>query len=78
MIPGVKVKRNANLIKVEKEVPELWDVKRLSSFLGVSQDWIYRRTMEDAPDPIPHVKIGHFIRFVPAEIFGWLREREVR
>ncbi len=76
---GVKIKREGNLISVEPElIPELWDIKELCEFLGVTEDWVYRRTMKDAPNPVPHIKVGHFLRFIPGEIYAWLRKNQRR
>ena len=35
--------------------PRIWDGKRLAEFLGVSLSWVYKRTGEDAEDPIPRI-----------------------
>ncbi len=75
----IKIKREGNLIAVEeKPIPELWTLDKLVAFLEVSEDWVYRRTMKDAPDPIPHYKVGRNLRFNPGEIFAWLRKNQRR
>ena len=76
-VKGVKIKREGNFITIEKEpILELWDIDTLIALLNVSKDWVYRRTMEDAPDPIPHIKVGHLLRFIPGEVYAWLRKNQ--
>lgn len=44
-------------------------VAELSDMLGVPKSWVYSRT---AADEIPHVKLGHYVRFRMSEIAEWL------
>ncbi|MDP2210231.1 MAG: helix-turn-helix domain-containing protein [Candidatus Aquicultor sp.] len=75
-VRGVKIERSGNLITIDKEpIPELWTIEQLCALLNTSKDWVYRRTMKDAPDPIPHIKLGHVLRFVPGDIYAWLRSK---
>jgi excisionase family DNA binding protein len=48
---------------------ELWDVVRLSQYLGVKKSTLY--TMIERKE-IPHYRIGKLARFRPAEIDAWL------
>ena len=50
-------------------------VEELSKFLGVANSWIYDRTRVNSPDPIPHMKLGKYIRFDPDRVAEWLRRR---
>src|SRR6185369_7052892 len=43
----------------------LWDKQDLAEFLGMSIYWIDKHVMHNAPDPIPHLKIGKRVRFDP-------------
>jgi excisionase family DNA binding protein len=45
---------------------KLLSVKELSALLGVSRDWVYKRTRPSATDPLPCVRLGKLLRF-PAE-----------
>jgi hypothetical protein len=38
--------------------PRIWTPKHLAEFLGVSVSWVYKRTQNDAEDPIPRVLGG--------------------
>ncbi|PYX04489.1 MAG: hypothetical protein DMG85_17675 [Acidobacteria bacterium] len=50
-------------------------VEELSKFLGVANSWIYDRTRVNSPDPIPHMKLGKYIRFDVGEVQAWLNDR---
>ncbi len=51
------------------EALQFMDVKQLSEFLSVPETWVYART---ASGEIPHVKLGHYVRFRPSEVIEWL------
>lgn len=48
---------------------ELWDIGRLSQYLGVKRSTLY--TMIERKE-IPHYRIGKLARFRPAEVDEWL------
>ena len=48
---------------------ELWDIGRLSQYLGIKRSTLY--TMIERKE-IPHYRIGRLARFRPAEIDEWL------
>lgn len=48
----------------------------LEEALGVSDDWIYRRTQASADDPIPHRKLAGSLCFRAGEVRAWVREQE--
>ena len=50
-------------------VPELIDIETLADRLGDSVRHIRRLVAERR---IPYLKVGHFVRFDPAEIVEWL------
>lgn len=43
--------------------PRIWTPKHLAEFLGVSVSWVYKRTQNDADDPIPRVRGVGRLRF---------------
>jgi predicted DNA-binding transcriptional regulator AlpA len=55
----------ANLVKIKQPrnpslylnlpSPRIWTPQHLAEFLGMSKHWVYKRTQEDAEDPIPRV-----------------------
>jgi len=52
---------------------ELWDIVRLSQYLGVKKSTLY--TMIERRE-IPHYRIGKLARFKPAEIEEWLLSKK--
>jgi excisionase family DNA binding protein len=50
-------------------VPELTDIETLAHLLGDSVRHVRRLVAERR---VPYLKVGHFIRFDPAEIVEWL------
>ena len=51
------------------QVDDLMGLAELGKYLGVSKDWIYRRT---ACNEIPFVNVGHLIKFRRSDIDQWL------
>ena len=50
-------------------VPELIDIETLAHLLGDSVSHVRRLVAEHR---VPYLKVGHFVRFDPAEIVEWL------
>ncbi|HUC15354.1 MAG TPA: helix-turn-helix domain-containing protein [Acidimicrobiales bacterium] len=50
-------------------VPELIDIETLAQLLGDSVRHVRRLVAERR---VPYLKVGHFVRFDPAEIVEWL------
>jgi excisionase family DNA binding protein len=51
---------------------KLLEASDVAAMLGVSEDWIYA---EARADRIPHVRLGHNVRFRAEAIVHWIRER---
>lgn len=54
--------------------PRLLSMKEVAERLNTSQRHV-RRLVEERR--IPHLKVGHFIRFDPDELDGWLSQQRV-
>ena len=50
---------------------DLLTVDELASRLKVPPSWVYSRTRRNA---IPHVRVGHHIRFTWSEVESWLND----
>jgi excisionase family DNA binding protein len=66
------------LVRGQGGVPEpldedLWVVERVARFLGMSIHWVYRAAERGE---IPYLKIGSRLRFDPATVKAWARQRE--
>ena len=48
---------------------------QLADLLGVSVSFVYDRTRQNAFDPIPHFKLGEYVRFDLVEVEKWLEDR---
>lgn len=60
--------------QTEPPAVPLIDVTELAQWLATSQRHI-RRLVEERR--VPHLKIGHYVRFDPADIEGWLERQRV-
>ncbi len=50
--------------------------QELAALLNVPVSFIYDRTQQNTPDPIPHFKLGKYVRFDLEQVKSWLAERE--
>jgi excisionase family DNA binding protein len=55
--------------------PGAFSAPKLATYLGTSRSTIYERASAGL---IPHFRIGSIIRFDPAVIAQWLRDKEVK
>ncbi len=51
-----------------REPDHLMDVNELADFLRVPKSWIYERTRPGAKNPIPHKRVGKYLRFDLREV----------
>src|SRR5712691_13382497 len=42
---------------------KILDSKQLAERLGVPESWIRNQTRRNCPDPIPHIKLGRYVRY---------------
>jgi predicted DNA-binding transcriptional regulator AlpA len=54
---------------------KLLEINELSRLLGVPVTWIYDRTRHNHPDPLPHYKLGKYLRFSEAEVRIYLNKK---
>ena len=61
---------------LEDSLPDLrplWNTEQCARYLGVSIDWLNgSRCRGDGP---PFIKIGRNVRYLPAQVEEWLRDR---
>lgn len=58
------------LLAQSPESNDLWDYRRVASHLGISESKAKRL-------PIPRVKIGRLVRFVPERVREWIEGQSV-
>ena len=54
---------------------ELLTVHDVAAMLQVPVSWVYERTRRGAPDALPVVKVGKYVRFRPADVFSYIETR---
>lgn len=54
---------------------QLLKPQEVAALLGVPTSFVYDRTRQNASDPIPHFKLGKYVRFDLAQVQEWLAER---
>lgn len=54
--------------------PLLWDKRQAAEAIGVSVTTL-DRLCRDADDPLPHLKLGRFVRFRPADLEAWIARK---
>ncbi|MBZ5683245.1 MAG: helix-turn-helix domain-containing protein [Acidobacteriia bacterium] len=52
----------------------LLTVQEVAQLCKVPVSWVYERTRRRGFERIPHVKLGKYLRFDPAEVRGWLQK----
>lgn len=56
---------------------KLLSPRETAELLGVPLTWIYDRTCSRSTDPIPHHKLGKYVRFDLEEVKAWLGAHRV-
>lgn len=54
------------------------DIDEMATILKVPVSWIYAQTRRKGSHTIPVLRVGKYLRFVPCEVIGWLREEQSR
>jgi excisionase family DNA binding protein len=57
---------------VQLAVEQLLTVREVAELLRVPVSWVYERTRRRGSERLPHVKVGKYVRFRPAEIEAYL------
>ena len=55
-----------------RDLEELWTPEELAGFLKVKVSTIYEHCRRRSASPIPHSKVGKFLRFNPRDVREWL------
>ena len=59
----------------EQNAGRLLSVQELAKHFGVSPSFVYARTAPRSRNPIPHYKLGKFVRFRLDEVETWLADQ---
>jgi predicted DNA-binding transcriptional regulator AlpA len=61
---------------VEQDDLELLDAQQIAELFKVPLTWVQQATRKRFRNPIPHFKIGHYVRFREADIREWLEKQK--
>jgi len=50
---------------------------QLAQMLHVSRGWVTSKTRRSCVDPLPHLRIGKYVRFDRAAVLQWLESTSV-
>ncbi len=53
---------------------ELLTVEEVAQLLKVPLSWVYERCRERASDPLPHIKLGKYLRFSKSDLLLYLEK----
>ena len=59
----------------EVHLNDLMTVEELAEMLKVKVSWIYDRVSSDHHDPLPHLRLGRYIRFERALVLEFLQRQ---
>ena len=57
---------------VIKEDEELMTVGEVARLFKVPVSWVYERCREGTPNPLPHLKLGKYLRFSRSALFAYI------
>lgn len=53
---------------------QLLSVQEVAKLLHVPVSWVYEHTRPRCASPIPHIKLGKYLRFLPSDITNYLAD----
>jgi predicted DNA-binding transcriptional regulator AlpA len=69
-------------VHVHEDAPgasrELLTVHDVAALLQVPVSWVYEHTRRSAPDALPVMKVGKYVRFRPADVLNYIEARRRR
>ncbi len=54
---------------------ELLTVEEVAQLLKVSRSWVYEHSRPQCAEPLPHVKLGKYLRFYKEDVLDYLERR---
>jgi excisionase family DNA binding protein len=61
---------------VEQDDLELLDAAQIAELFKVPLSWVQQATRKRFKNPIPHFKVGHYVRFREADVREWLEKQK--
>ena len=62
---------------LKQPISEFFSTAEAAVYLKVTKAWVYDRTRAGADDPIPHLKIGRYLRFRRKDLDRWIEKKRV-
>jgi predicted DNA-binding transcriptional regulator AlpA len=56
-------------------IESLWTAQQVAAFLQLSVSWVRHAT---AANELPHLRIGHTVRYEPATIRSWVQQQQAQ
>lgn len=53
---------------------ELLTAEEVAQFLKVPLSWVYERSRQRSSDPLPHVKLGKYLRFYKSDLLDYMEK----
>ena len=61
---------------IEQDDLELLGAREIAELFKVPLSWVQQATRRRFKDPIPHFKIGHYVRFREGDVREWLEKQK--
>lgn len=55
---------------------ELLDAKQVAELLNVKLSWVQQQPRSRVKDPLPHIKVGKYVRYQEAAVREWLERQK--
>ena len=65
-------------MRIGKLDSELLTVEEVAALLRVPKSWVYERCLQTAAHPLPHIKLGKYVRFRKQDILEYLEGQGCR
>jgi predicted DNA-binding transcriptional regulator AlpA len=70
-----KAVSEAILPRLESPQDRITDIEKVKSIINQGESWIYKHTMKNCPDPLPHQKFGKRLVFSRKQLEEWRDQR---
>jgi excisionase family DNA binding protein len=57
------------------QIDDLMTVEEVASLLKVKVSWVYDRISDSHGHPLPHVRLGRYIRFERAAVIAFIQQQ---
>jgi predicted DNA-binding transcriptional regulator AlpA len=76
------VNQAAPILNVAQPKPEILTPQQVAERLQVPVSWIYEQSRNRSsirvPDPLPHMKLGRYLRFDWTRVLAWMERQSAK